>query len=67
MACSMCSGTDCAAACNQGQCYAEYEQARQMNEDNERERYEQEMERDREEGPAPARKSVWTDDEEIPF
>jgi len=25
------------------------------------------MERDREEGPAPASKSVWTDDEEIPF
>lgn len=22
-ACSMCSGTDCAAACAQGQCYAE--------------------------------------------
>lgn len=33
MACPMCSGTDCAGACDQGQCYAEeYERQHQAEE-----------------------------------
>lgn len=37
MACSMCSGTDCADACNQGYCYAEEMQRRWEEEEAARE------------------------------
>lgn len=43
MACSMCSGTDCADACNQGQCYAEEMQRREMEDEVAREEWEQQL------------------------
>lgn len=36
-ACPMCTGTDCAEACSQGQCYAELSQQQQAEEEYARE------------------------------
>jgi len=47
MACPMCSGTDCAGACDQGQCYAEEYERQHQAEENARYEAEQAAEYER--------------------